>query len=380
MRAKLQQSEEEYYTMCEGQDFSDFRGRPEVIVSAVAAEGQPPSDLSSDGSSLDSTGGRPKRLPPRGSQSHSDESDDSVRIRVLPGHPRAERLDQEQLHNRKSQGFIERWSAIVRIKERVEELEKVIKKLEKEAAIAKQEVVRLTGVVGEAPKTSTQAVEESKRHAQGATSLQDCLDALTSERLEEHGEVREPRQQATPHRGDVKPAAPSGSVPTAGEMELSVTNAPDDQESGISQSSAAPFARSGRVSSTPPRAPPPRGYQAVPPAAGYQWVRVQGKWQRERLLRIQEPQGNPRSANRNEELQRYRLEEEDDDIDVSDCSQVSLEDMMDQEFEGLAPPYTELEEERDMAHDMNIHAVGTQAAYGRDRERYGPRRDWELRG
>ena len=42
---------------------------------------------------------------------------------------------------------------------------------------------------------------------------------------------------------------------------------------------------------------------------------------------------------------------------------------MDQDFEGLAPPYTELEEERDIAHDMDIHAVGTQAAYGRDRER-----------
>ena len=36
-------------------------------------------------------------------------------------------------------------------------------------------------------KAATQAVEELKRHAQVATSLQDRLDALTSERLEEHG-------------------------------------------------------------------------------------------------------------------------------------------------------------------------------------------------
>ena len=141
MRTKLQQSEEEYYTMCEGQDFSDFRGRAEVIMSAVAAGGQPPSDLSSDGSSSDSRGGRPGRLPPGRLRSHSDESDDSVRIRVLPAHPRAGRLDREQLHDRKFQDFIERWSAIDSIKERVEELVKVIKKLEKEAAIAKQEVV-----------------------------------------------------------------------------------------------------------------------------------------------------------------------------------------------------------------------------------------------
>ena len=84
MRAKPQQSEEEYYTTCEDQDFSDFRGQAEVIVSAVAAGGQPRSDLSSDGSWSDSTGGRPGRSPPRRLQSHSDESDDSVRIRVLP--------------------------------------------------------------------------------------------------------------------------------------------------------------------------------------------------------------------------------------------------------------------------------------------------------
>ena len=85
----------------------------------------------------------------------------------------------------------------------MEELEKITKKLEREAAIAKQQVVRLTGVVGEAQKTAAQAVEEWKRHAQVATSLQDRLDALTSERLEERGEVREARPQAPPRRGEV---------------------------------------------------------------------------------------------------------------------------------------------------------------------------------
>ena len=42
MHAKPQQSEEEYYTTCEDRDFSDFRGRAEVILSAVAAGGRPP--------------------------------------------------------------------------------------------------------------------------------------------------------------------------------------------------------------------------------------------------------------------------------------------------------------------------------------------------
>ena len=304
-----------------------------------------------------------------------------MRIRVLPGHPRAGRLDREQLHDRKSQDFIERWSAIDWLKGRVEKLKKVTKKLEKEAAIAKQELVRLTGVLGEAQKTATQAVEESKRHAQVATSLQDRFDALTFERLEEHGEVREACPQALPGHGDVETAAPSRDPYRQREgWNYPSGTPPDDQESGIFQFSAAPSARSGRVSSTPPRAPPLRGYQAVPPAAGYQWVRVQGEWQQERLPRVQEPQRNPRSVNRDEELQRYGPEEEEDDIDVSDRSGISLEDMLDQEFEGLLPPYTELEEERDIAHNMDIHAVGTQAAYGRDRERYGPRRDWEPRG
>ena len=64
-------------------------------------------------------------------------------------------------------------------------------------------------MVDEAPKTGTQAVEESKRHAQGATLLQDRLNAPTSERLEEHGEVRGAHPQAPPRHGDVKPAAPS---------------------------------------------------------------------------------------------------------------------------------------------------------------------------
>ena len=41
MRAKPQQSEEEYYTTCEDRDLSDFRGRVEVIVSAVAAGSVP---------------------------------------------------------------------------------------------------------------------------------------------------------------------------------------------------------------------------------------------------------------------------------------------------------------------------------------------------
>ena len=81
-----------------------------------------------------------------------------------------------------------------------------------------------------------------------------------------------------------------------------------------------------------------------------------------------------------EGLQRYGPEEEEDDIDVSDRRRISLEDMLDQEFKGLPPPYTELKDERNIALDMDIHAVGTQAAYGRDRERYGPRRDWEPRG
>ena len=65
MRAKPKQSEEEFYTTCEDRDFSDFQGRAEIIVSAVAAGGQPPSDLSSDGSSSESTGGRSGRSPPR---------------------------------------------------------------------------------------------------------------------------------------------------------------------------------------------------------------------------------------------------------------------------------------------------------------------------
>ena len=209
MCAKPQQSEEEYYTTCEDRDFSDFRGPAEVIVSAVAAGGQPPSHQSSNGIFLDSMGGRPGRLPSRGSRSHSGESDDSVRIRLLPGHPRAGRLDREQLHDRKSQDFIDRWSGIDWLKGRVEELEKVTENLQKEAAIAKQEVVRLTGVVGEAQKTATQALEELKRHAQVAISLQDRLDALNSEGLEELGKVREACPQAPPRRGDVEPAAPS---------------------------------------------------------------------------------------------------------------------------------------------------------------------------
>ena len=220
-------------------------------------------------------------------------------------------------------------------------------------------------MVGEAQKTATQAVEESKRHTQVATLLQDRLDALTSEGLEGHGEVREARPQAPPRRRDVEPAATSRDPYQQRERWNYPSRTPaDDQESGISQSSAAPSARSGRVSSTPPRAPLPRGYHALPPAAGYQWVRVQGKCQQERLPRVQEPQRNPRSANRSEELQRYGREEKKNDSDVSDRSGISLEDMLDQEFEGLLPPYTELEEERNIAHDMDIHAFGTQAAYG----------------
>ena len=116
------------------------------------------------------------------------------------------------------------------------------------------------------------------------------------------------------------------------------------------------------------------------PAAGYQWVRVEEEWQQERLSRVQEPQRNPRSANRYEELQQYGPKEEEDDIDVGDRSGISLENMFDQELEGLQPPYTELGEECNIAHDMDIHAVGTQAAFGRDREKYGPQRDWEPRG
>ena len=58
MRAKPQQSEEEYSTTCEDRDFSDFRNRAEVSVSTVAVGGQPPSDSSSDSSLSDSKGGR----------------------------------------------------------------------------------------------------------------------------------------------------------------------------------------------------------------------------------------------------------------------------------------------------------------------------------
>ena len=52
--------------------------------------------------------------------------------------------------------------------------------------------------------------------------------------------------------------------------------------------------------------------------------------------------------------------------------------MLDQEFEGPPPLYTEFEDERGIVQDMDIHAVGTQVTYGRDREWYGPRRDWEV--
>ena len=191
----------------------------------------------------------------------------------------------------------------------------------------------------------------------------------------------EARPQAPPRQGDGEPAAPSRDLYQQRERwNYPSRTPPDDQRSGISQSSAAPSARSGRVSSKLPRAPPPRGYQAVPPAGGYQLVRVEGKWQQERLPEAQWPQRNPPSANRYEELQRYGLEEEEDDIDVSDSMGINLEDMLHQEFESLLPPYTELEDEPKIAHDMARHAVGTQAAYRRDREQYGPRRDWEPRG
>ena len=83
VRAKPQQSEEEYYTTCEDLEFSDFWGRAEVNVSAVAMRGQPPSNLRSDGSSPDSTRERPGRSSARRSRSDSDESADSVRIECI---------------------------------------------------------------------------------------------------------------------------------------------------------------------------------------------------------------------------------------------------------------------------------------------------------
>ena len=63
---------------------------------------------------------------------------------------------------------------------------------------------------------------------------------------------------------------------------------------------------------------------------------------------------NARLANRSEELQRYGPEEKEDDIDVSDRSGMILKDMLDQGFEGLPPPYTELEEDRNIADDMTF--------------------------
>ena len=164
-------------------------------------------------------------------------------------------------------------------KGKIKELEKVTEKLEKEVAIAKEQVLRFTAVVREAKKPATQAVEESKSHAQVATSLEDRLDALTSERLEEHGEVCEAHPQALPRRGDVEPSVPSKNPYRQRQRWNYLSQmSPDDQESAIALSSAAPSERSERVVSTSPRAPPSRGYQAVPPAAGYQWVRVEGEW------------------------------------------------------------------------------------------------------
>ena len=105
---------------------------------------------------------------------------------------------------------------------KIKELKKVTKKLKKEATIAKEEVFRLTAVVGEAQKTATQAVEESNCHTQVATLLEDHLDALISKKLEEHGVVREARPQAPPRCGDVD--AVGSFLPTARDMELSVPN------------------------------------------------------------------------------------------------------------------------------------------------------------
>ena len=110
-------------------------------MSVVAARGQPLSKPSSNGRTSDSSGGRPGRSPPRRLRSHSDESNDSVCIRVHPGHPRAAQLDQNQLRGHQSQDFIDLLSAIIWLKERVEEQEKVRKKFEKEVAIAKEEVL-----------------------------------------------------------------------------------------------------------------------------------------------------------------------------------------------------------------------------------------------
>ena len=216
-------------------------------------------------------------------------------------------------------------------------------------------------MVSEAQRTSTQAVEESKR-PQVATSLQDGLDGFTSKKLHQQGEVREARPQAPPRRGDVEPAAPSRVLYQQRERcNYPSRTPPNDQEARISQSSAAPSAKSGKVSGRPPRAPPPTGYQAVPPAAGYQWLRVAGKWQQERLPRVEDPQRNTKSANRYEELPQYGPEEEEE-VDVEDVSKrsgISLKEMLDCHSEGLPPPYNKSEEERDIAHDINIHALET---------------------
>ena len=240
---------------------------------------------------------------------------------------------------------------------------------------AKEEVVRLTGVVDEAQKSATQSVEELKRHTKVATSLQGRLDALTSERLEEHGEVREARPQAPPRRRDVEPAALWRDPYRQRERSNYPSQTPpDDQESGMSQSSAAPLARSRRALSTPQRAPPLKGYQAVPPATGYRWVCVEGQWQQERLPMVQEPQRNPRSANCYQEFLWYGPKEEEDDIDVSDRSGISLEDMLDQEFEELTPslkmsatspttwiflPWEPKPRMKETVNDMALNAIGS---------------------
>ena len=229
-------------------------------MSAVAAEGQPPSDSRPGGSLSDSTGRRSGGLPVTRSRSHSDESDDSMCIRVLPGHPQAGRLDGKQLHDRRCQDFIDQWSAINGLKQRVEEpgntvadskenikeLRKVTEKLEMEAANTKEEVIPLTGMVAEAQKSATQAVEEGKHHEQVAILLKDRLDAVTTQWLEEHGEVRGTRSEAPPHRVDVEPAAPLRDPYRQRERWILSSRAPP------AQSSAALSARAGRVLSTPP--------------------------------------------------------------------------------------------------------------------------------
>ena len=97
-------------------------------------------------------------------------------IREHPGNPRAARLERDQLHNQKSQDLLDPWWGMNWLKERGDELEntvakskgkikapkKVSKQLQKEASIAKREVVQLAAVVADAEGTCRTAAATSK--------------------------------------------------------------------------------------------------------------------------------------------------------------------------------------------------------------------------